>query len=75
MLNDMNFFDNHVIHVEGTQYTKGAVKFWGRVSGVENDYLVAQVGTEDVFTKQTFYRFFPRLYITFSHIFVGLLAL
>eukprot|EP00906_Rhabdomonas_costata_P038991 RCo055194 len=35
--------------------TKGSVKFWGRVSGVENDYLLAEVGTEDLFKKQFFY--------------------
>lgn len=35
--------------------TKGTVKFWGRVSGVENDYLLCQTGTEDIFTHQTFY--------------------
>lgn len=35
--------------------TKGNVGFWGRISGVENDYLVAQVGSEDLFKKQFFY--------------------
>jgi|Transcript_65215 radial spoke head protein 9 len=34
---------------------KGTVKFWGRISGAENDYLICQKGTEDVFTNSTFY--------------------
>jgi len=35
--------------------TKGKIKFWGRVSGVECDYLLCQKETEDIFTNETFY--------------------
>eukprot|EP00667_Euglena_gracilis_P019472 EG_transcript_20868 len=34
---------------------KGTVQFWGRVAGVENDYLLCQKGTQDALTNETFY--------------------